>query len=144
MSIGFTSLKFGLEKNIQKLESQKDFKSAFLLRKFKNNFWTAIPNTLLFDENISDEAKIFWMLLEEAGDADGYSYYAQKKLAIIIGKSIKSIQRYDTKLTKTGWLITKPGKIHRSKDYYVIWPPGCPNPKWKSAIKKSKMQDKRY
>ena len=143
MSNGFVSIQSTLTERGKGIKSKKDIDRIFLLKKFKNNYWTGIPNKLLFDENIHYSVKFFWMLLQETGDANGYSYYNQENLATLVNKNVKSVQRYDKKLVEAGWLKSEPGKGHASKDYYTIWRPNCPNPKQASAIKKSKQDDKR-
>ncbi|MEA1963449.1 MAG: hypothetical protein U9M94_04420 [Patescibacteria group bacterium] len=140
MNTGFTSLSTELNKDKYKLELRKDYKSAFILKGFDYEKWTPIPNQLLVDSRISSGAKCFWQLLQALGDEKGHSYYGQKKLAKFFNKTIRTIQRYQVQLSKYGWLTVEPGTEYRSNNYYVIWPPGNTNPKWKSYMKKERIR----
>ena len=144
MSSDFIPIQSILPKKIKGIELQKNFKQAFLIKGFNYNQWTALQNQLLAENKIKNGTKIFWQLLQALGDANGHSYYGQNKLAKFLGKKIRTIQRYQSELIKYGWLKVTPGTEYRSNNYYVIWPPNCPNPKLKSAINKSKINGKGY
>ena len=140
MDTGFTSLGAELNKDKYKVELRKDYKSAFILKGFDYDKWTPTPNQLLADSRISGGARDLWSLLQALGDEKGHSYYGQKKLASFFNKTIRTIQRYQTQLSKHGWLIVESGTEYRSNNYHVIWPPGSINPKWKSYMKKQKIR----
>lgn len=127
-----------LQNSNEKFILRRDYQSAFILKGFNYKYWTPIPNQLLADRRISSGAKELWLLLQALGDAMGLSFYGQKKLARFLGVGIRTIQRYQNELTKYGWLIVEPGTKYRSNCYYVGWPPGLTNPKWKSYLKKEK------
>lgn len=141
--MAFESIKFTLADKLKAVKSKADLSLVFASEKFKDHFWSAIPHKLLYDTAISPGAKILWLILQNAGDPDGYSYYGQKKLAALIARDERTVQRYTKELTKPGRLIIKTGRRHHSNRYWVIWPGGCPNPKLKSVVKKSKGMEKR-
>ncbi|MCG2700287.1 helix-turn-helix domain-containing protein [Candidatus Parcubacteria bacterium] len=126
------------------VKSQQDLRDVFILEELKNNYWAATLHKILFDETISDGAKVLWAILQSIGDVEGHSFWGQKKLAIIAGKSKRTVQRRIQELEKTGWLKVKSGGYNRGNHYFVIWPAGCKNPKLNGAIAKSKAMGKRY
>lgn len=126
------------------VKSRQDLKDVLFLEKLKNNYWTAIPNKVLFNENISDGAKILWEMLQSVGGLGGYSFYGQRKLALISRKSRRTIQRYIKELEKSGLLKIESGGYNRSNNHFIIWPVGCQKPRFKSAITRSKTIGKRY
>ena len=139
----FASIQSSLANKLKAVKSLKDLSLAFISEKHQNNFWSAIHHKLLYDKKIPLGAKVLWTMLQDAGDANGYSYCGQKLLSVLIGRGEKTIQRYTKKLIDSGWLIVKKGRRHQSNEYWVIWPGACPNPKLKSAVKKSKATEKR-
>lgn len=143
--MAFESIKSSLipYEKYKNIKSEKDLKLLQQLKKFQNNYWTAIPDKLLFNTSIDPQAKILWAILQYLGDENGYSYYSQESLAFFYGGCTKTIQRQIKKLVERSWLETKHGHKLPSNDYWVFWPPGCQNPKLKSAINKSKNKYKR-
>lgn len=139
----FTSIQFTLAERLKKVKSKKELSSVFTAEKEKY-YWAGMHKCLIYDTSISLGAKILWLILEDVGDANGYSYYKQSKLSKMIGKDVRMMQRYTRELVNAGWLIVKPGRTYRSNEYWVIWPDECPNPKLNSMIKKSKAAEKRY
>ncbi|MCK5061938.1 helix-turn-helix domain-containing protein [Candidatus Parcubacteria bacterium] len=122
------------------INSKKEFKLAQKLAKFQDNYWTAIPDKLLFDRSIEPRAKIVWQILQYLGDETGKSYYSQESLAFFYGGSTKTIGRYLQILIASNWLDKATGRGHPTDDCWVKWPPGCQNPKLTSAINKSKFR----
>jgi hypothetical protein len=136
------SLSSTLAERLKNIKSAEDLSLVFS-QENKKCYWAAMHKYLLYDKSISFGAKIFWLILEDRGDAEGYSYYGQKKISAMIGRSKKIIQGYETELIEAGWLTL----VHRggnSNEYWVIWPSGGQNPKLNSMIKKSIQSEKRY
>ena len=140
MDLSTSSIGALLKNSKYKFELRKDYQSAFVLKGFDYDKWTPTPNQLLADSRISSGARDLWSLLQALGDEKGHSYYGQKKLARFFNKTIRTIQRHQTQLSKHGWLTVEPGTEYRSNNYYVIWPPGSTNPKWKSYMKKERIR----
>lgn len=141
----FESIQSTLASRLKSVKSHKDLEKVFISEKNQDKYyWAAIHQKLLYNKTISSGAKILWLILEDIGDANGYSYYGQKKLAERINKSIRMVQRYSRELVKSGWLIVGPGRKYDSNEYWVIWSDEHPNPKKNSMIKKSKAMEKRH
>ncbi len=124
---------------LKKVKTRRDLRDVYAVEKMKKNLWNAMPDQILFDERISEGAKVLWLILQCVSDCHGYSFFGQRRLAALIGKSRKSVQRFTQELKQAGWLEVKPGGYNRSNSYCVLWPYGCQNPKLTSAIRKSRV-----
>jgi hypothetical protein len=143
MDLTVSSIGSVFKNNEGRFKLRKDYQSAFILKGFDYKRWIAMPSQLLADRRISSGARDLWCLLQALGNEKGYSYYGQRKLARFLKIDVRTLQRYQTELVKYGWLIVEVGTAYRSNNYYIVWPPGLENPKWKSYLKKEKTRGRR-
>ena len=94
--MAFESIQSSLSpyEDFKNFKSQDEFEMFQKLQSLKNNYWSPIPHKLLYNHSIDQQAKILWAILQHLGDAEGKSYYSQKKLAYFYGCSTKTISRY--------------------------------------------------
>lgn len=66
--------------------------------------WTAIPNELSRDPDLSHGAKMTWIILKGYDWKDEGAFASRQKVADLVGQSIGQTRRYLQELVKAGWL----------------------------------------
>jgi DNA-binding MarR family transcriptional regulator len=67
--------------------------------------WTAIPGWLLFDSEVTTNAKLVYLALNYHADDNGITYPSQRGMAESVGISLNSVKRGLAELEDEGLLV---------------------------------------
>lgn len=87
--------------------SKKNNKKNFDNKKYEkiiNKGYTDVPNSFIFRNDISDGAKNLYLIMQALAIKSDEIEHSQKTLANIMGKSVRTIQRYLKELKEAGLL----------------------------------------
>lgn len=73
---------------------------------YKNGFFVRSPKALLYTFDLSPQAKILWLILEEHAGQNRKANAGQKRLAALMNLSVRSVSDYVNELRDQGWLVT--------------------------------------
>jgi predicted transcriptional regulator len=90
---------------------------------YKGGSFIRTPKPLLYSFDLSPQAKILWMILEEHAGQNRKANAGQKRLAALMNISLTQVKTYVKELRTQGWLITQ-GSNGDTLSYTLAIPAG--------------------
>lgn len=73
---------------------------------YKTGFFLRAPKALLYTFDLTPQAKMLWLVLEEHAGQNRKANAGQKRLAALMNLSVRSVSDYVNELRDQGWLVT--------------------------------------
>ncbi|WP_079088903.1 helix-turn-helix domain-containing protein [Streptomyces scabiei] len=90
---------------------------------YKGGSFIRTPKPLLYSFDLTPQAKILWMILEEHAGQNRKANAGQKRLAALMNISLTQVKTYVKELRAQGWLITQ-GSNGDTLSYTLAIPAG--------------------
>ncbi|MBV2354670.1 helix-turn-helix domain-containing protein [Streptomyces sp. J2-1] len=90
---------------------------------YKGGAFIRTPKALLYSFDLTPQAKILWMILEEHAGQNRKANAGQKRLAALMNISLTQVKTYVKELRTQGWLITQ-GSNGDTLSYTLAIPAG--------------------